>query len=370
MPSNIDVPITSLSASTYVIPTDGPEADGTFAWDSTTMVVVEARAGDQTGTGWTYAPRAAAVVIEDTLTDIVIGRDAGAITAIYEEACRAVRNQGRGGIAACAISAVDLALWDLLARLHDEPLHRFLGRVHRDVAVYGSGGFTTYDDRRLDEQLTYWVDTEGFSSVKIKIGESWGANVTRDLARMRQVRGRIGPDRELFVDGNGAYGVSQAIGVLMRCEDAAVSWFEEPVSSDDLEGLRSVRHAVTADVAAGEYGWDLWTLRRLCSSGAVDCLQADATRCGGITGWRRAATIAAAYGLEISGHTSPHAHAHVASATVNVRHLEWFHDHARIEERFFDGSLSPSGGRVNPDDERIGNGYTFRSSDAAHFLVQ
>lgn len=370
MHAHVDVPVTSLGASAYVVPTDAPEGDGTLTWDSTTMVLVQARSGDHVGTGWTYAPRAAVAVIEDTLTDLVVGRDVRDVTVIYEQACRAVRNQGRGGIAGCAISAVDLALWDLLARVHDEPLHRFLGRVRRDVPVYGSGGFTTYDDRQLDEQLAHWVDVEGFSSVKIKIGESWGRNVPRDLARIAQSRARIGPGRELFVDANGAYGASQAIRVLQRCEDAAVRWFEEPVSSDDLDGLRFVREAVGADVAAGEYGWDLWTLRRLCSSGAVDCLQADATRCGGITGWRRAATVAAAHGLEISGHTSPHAHAHIAAATVNLRHLEWFHDHVRIEHLFFDGCLSPEGGHVTPDDDRVGNGYTFRASDAAPFRVR
>lgn len=369
MHSHVDVPVTSLVASTYVIPTDTPEGDGTLSWNSTTMVLVEARADDQLGIGWTYAPRAAATVVADTLTDLVVGRDARDVTAIFEDACRAVRNQGRGGIAGCAISAVDLALWDLLARLHGEPLHRFLGQVERDVPVYGSGGFTTYDDRRLDEQLSHWVDVEDLSMVKIKIGESWGRNVPRDLARIAQTRTRIGPERELFVDANGAYGAAQAVRVFRECEEAAVSWFEEPVSSDDLEGLRFVRRSVTADVAAGEYGWDVWNLRRLCSSGAVDCLQADATRCGGITGWRRAATVAAAHGLDISGHTSPHAHVHVAAATVNLRHLEWFHDHVRIEHLFFDGCLSPDGGAVTPADDRVGNGYTFRSTDAARYLV-
>lgn len=370
MPRGVDAPIRKISTSVFRIPTDGPEADGTLAWDHTTMVVVDVSAEGRHGLGWTYAAAAAADVVDDTLADVAVGRDVRDISAIYEAACRAVRNQGRAGIAACAISAVDLALWDLLARLSEQPLHRLLGQVHADVAVYGSGGFTTYDERRLDAQLSHWVDEEQISRVKIKIGEDRGRREDRDLARIRQARARIGDQAELFVDANGAYGVAQAIRMLHRAADAHVVWYEEPVTSDDLDGLRTVRGAVSADVAAGEYGWELWALRRLCSHGSVDCLQADVTRCGGITGWRQAATVAAAHGLEISGHCSPHAHAHAASATLNTRHLEWFHDHVRIESMFLDGALSPSGGVVTPDDSRPGNGYALRTSDAEKYRIR
>ncbi len=370
MPRSVDTPVREVTTSVFRIPTDQPEADGTLAWDQTTMVVVEVAAEDCRGLGWTYAPAAAAAVVDDTLADIAIGRDVRDIPATYESACRAVRNQGRAGIAACAISAVDLALWDLLARLSEQPLHRLLGKVHDDVAVYGSGGFTTYDEHRLDEQLAHWVDDEAIPRVKIKIGEDRGHREDRDLARMRQARARIGDDRDLFVDANGAYGVAQAVRVMQRAADANVVWYEEPVTSDDLDGLRRVRESVSADVAAGEYGWELWSLRRLCSHGSVDCLQADVTRCGGITGWRQAATVASAHGLEISGHCSPHAHAHVASATANARHLEWFHDHVRIESMLLDGALSPTGGVVTPDGGRPGNGYTFRTSDAEEFRIR
>jgi len=370
MSRRVDAPVRTVSTSVFQIPTDGPEADGTLAWDHTTMVVVDVGAEGRHGLGWTYAPAAAAAVVDDTLADIAVGRDVRDISATYEAACRAVRNQGRAGIAACAISAVDLALWDLLARLEDQPLHRLLGRVHDGVEVYGSGGFTTYDERRLDEQLAHWVDEEQIPRVKIKIGEDRGHRVDRDLARIRQVRTRIGDDTDLFVDANGAYDVGQAIRVMERAADSNVVWYEEPVTSDDLDGLRKVREAVRADVAAGEYGWEPWALRRLCSHGAVDCLQADVTRCGGITGWRQAATVAAAHGLELSGHCSPHAHVHVASATVNTRHLEWFHDHVRIESMLLDGTLPPLGGVVTPDDGRPGNGYTLRGSDAEAYRIR
>ena len=150
-----------------------------------------------------------------------------------------------------------------------------------------------------------------------------------------------------------------------------MSWFEEPVSSDDLAGLRAVRDAVLPDVAAGEYGYNLAYFERMCAAGAVDCLQADATRCGGITDWLRAAAVAAAHGLQISGHCAPNLHAHPAAAVPNVRHLEWFHDHVRIESMLFDGALDPSGGTVGPGTGGApGLGLTFRRADAEPYRIK
>jgi len=221
--------------------------------------------------------------------------------------------------------------------------------VRDDVPVYGSGGFTCYDEDQLRDQLSRWASGQRIPRVKIKIGESWGTDTARDVARMQQARAVVGDDVELFVDANGGYGRKQAIRVMDAAADLDVRWFEEPVSSDDLDGLRDVRAAVRADVAAGEYGWDLYYFRRMCEAGTVDCLQADVSRCGGITEWLRVAAVAASYGLEISGHCAPHLHAHAAAAVPNLRHLEWFHDHVRIESTLFDGTLDPSGGVIRPD---------------------
>lgn len=356
----------SVSTSWYVFPTDAPEGDGTFTWDETTMVIAEVHAGGVTGTGWTYGPAACASVIVDTLAGQVLGRSGIDVAGAHEAMGRAVRNQGRRGVVSMAISAVDIALWDLAARLLGLPLHHLLGVVHDRVPVYGSGGFTTYDERQLDAQVDGWLD-QAIPRVKIKIGESWGAAEDRDLTRMRQVRERIGDDAALMVDANGGYTAKQAVRVMGRAEDLEVSWFEEPVSSDDLAGLRLVRESVAADVAAGEYGFDAFDLARLCQAGAVDCLQIDASRCGGITGWRHASAVAATFGLEVSGHCAPHLHAHVAAATPNLRHLEWFHDHVRIESMCFDGILDPEGGTLEPDDAAIGHGLTVRRADIAEF---
>jgi L-alanine-DL-glutamate epimerase-like enolase superfamily enzyme len=363
----IDTPIESVDVTVYTVPTDAPEADGTLSWDSTTMVLVQARSGSTVGTGWTYGPAACATMIAGQLAGLVTGRDALDVGGCWDAMVKAVRNAGRPGAVGYAISAVDVALWDLKARLLGLPLHRLLGAVREEVPVYGSGGFTSYDQGQLRDQLTHWAIEQRIPRVKIKIGESWGTDPGRDLTRMRQARAVVGANTELFVDANGGYDRKQAIRVMRAAADLDVRWFEEPVSSDDLGGLREIRDAVLPDVTAGEYGYDLYYFRRMCAAGAVDCLQADVSRCGGITEWLRVAAVAASYGLDISGHCGPHLHAHVAAATPNLRHLEWFHDHVRIESMFFDGTLDPAGGVIRPDPAAPGHGLTLRRSDADRY---
>ena len=362
-------PVESIDVSVYTVPTGGPEADGTLAWDHTTMVLVEAHAQGVTGLGWTYGSPATAHVITGELNEMVTGCSAFDVPAANERMSRAVRNAGRPGLVAGAISAVDLALWDLKARLLEQPLVSVLGAASPQVPVYGSGGFTTYDDRRLTDQLEGWL-RQGFPRAKIKIGESWGADERRDLERAAQARRVLGAGADLLVDANGAYTVKQAVRVARSLADLGVVWFEEPVSSDNLRGLRHVRGMVDCDVAAGEYGYDLPYFAHMIDAEAVDCLQADVTRCGGITVWLRVAALAQAHNLEISGHCAPHAHAHAAAAVPNIRHLEWFHDHTRIEQRFFDGVLDPSGGVIEPGASGApGLGLTLRD-DVDEYRVQ
>ncbi|WP_282693309.1 enolase C-terminal domain-like protein [Streptomyces sp. CC208A] len=226
-----------------------------------------------------------------------------------------------------------------------------------------------YDDRELERQLRRWTEDLGLARVKIKIGESWGREEARDLRRTALARRVAGDGCELYVDANGGYTRKQAVRVAGALSGLGVTWFEEPVSSDDPDGLRLVRDAVAADVAAGEYGYDLPYFARMAP--VVDCLQADASRCGGITVWLRAAALAEALGLELSAHTAPHLHAHAAAAIPNARHLEWFHDHVRIESTLFHGALDPAGGTVAPGaDGRPGHGMEFDRAAARPFRVR
>jgi L-alanine-DL-glutamate epimerase-like enolase superfamily enzyme len=355
--------IEDVAASVYVIPTDAPEADGTLAWDETTMVLVTAMAGGEVGMGWTYAAAAARAVVADVLAGVVVGRSPLDVAGAAE----AVRNIGRGGVAATAISAVDIALWDLKARLIGLPVASLLGRARSDVPVYGSGGFTSYDERRTREQLSGWVEKDRIPRVKIKIGESWGGNERRDLERVALARDVIGPDTGLYVDANGGYTTGQAVRVAGQMTGYGVTWFEEPVSSDDTAGLAAVRSQVEPDVAAGEYSWSLADSARLIDAGAVDCLQLDVTRCGGITEFLRGAALAAAHSLQVSAHCAPNLHAHVGAAVVNLRHIEYFHDHQRIEQLLFDGTLDPQGGALAPDPDQPGLGLHLKTTDAERY---
>jgi L-alanine-DL-glutamate epimerase-like enolase superfamily enzyme len=353
-----------LAASAYTIPTDVPEADGTLEWTSTTLVLVEASVGDITGIGWTYGPAAIVETITGLLTPAVRGVGVLDPPAAHERMCRAVRNAGRPGMCSMAISAVDCALWDLKARHFGLPLHRLLGAVREEVPVYGSGGFTTYDTARMREQLDHWTGDQGIPRVKIKIGEAWGTRESRDLERLRLARDVIGADTELYADANGAYSVKQAVRVA---EAADIRWLEEPVTSDDLAGLRTVRDAVSCEVAAGEYGYDLPYYARLID--VVDCPQADVTRIGGITEFLRVAGLARAHGKDLSAHCAPHLHVAAMAALPNARHIEWFHDHVRIESMLFDGVLDPAGGTVRPREDAPGLGLEFRRQDAEAYRV-
>jgi L-alanine-DL-glutamate epimerase-like enolase superfamily enzyme len=361
--------VTELTAAAYTIPTDQPEADGTAQWSSTTIVVVHARCGDVVGTGWTYGPAACADLVHELLASVVVGSDPMAVAGTWHSMVAAARNATRAGAVGYAISAVDVALWDLKARLLDICLVDLFGAVHDEVAVYGSGGFTSYDDRRTSAQLSHWVHDVGIPRVKIKIGESHGRAEQRDVHRIHLAREVIGRDVELYVDANGGYSAKQAIRVMGAVHDADVRWLEEPVSSDDLPGLAAVRAAVGADVAAGEYGTDIVYFRRMCAAGAVDCLQVDATRAGGYSEWFRAAAVAAAHGLQVSAHCAPHLHAAVAAATPNLRHLEWFHDHVRIESLLFDGAQEATGGTLCPA-QGPGHGLSFRSDEAEPYRAR
>jgi L-alanine-DL-glutamate epimerase-like enolase superfamily enzyme len=362
-----DVTVETVNAAVYEIPTDTPEADGTLSWSKTTLVLVEISAGDQCGLGYTYAAGACKGLIDQVLAPAITGCDVLDVGAAWQAMVRAARNLGRPGMVSCAISAVDVALWDLKAKLLGVPTSRLFGAVQPHVPVYGSGGFTTYDDAAARRQLEHWVDTWNLPRVKIKIGESWGARPRRDLERVAFARRIIGPDVELYVDANGGYTRKQAIRQAHAMEDFAVTWFEEPVSSDDLNGLREIRDQVHADVTAGEYGYDLTYFSRMIRHQAVDCLQIDATRCGGFTEWLRAAAVAAADNVEVSGHCAPNLHAHVAAATPNLRHLEYFHDHVRIEDMLFEGALSPHEGSLHPDRTSPGLGLQFKRADAEAF---
>ncbi len=360
-----DGAITSVSANAFTIPTDAPEADGTFAWKSTTLVVAEAAAGGKTGLGYSYTDAAAAAVINGVLSEAVVGLDALAIPRAHEAMLRRIRNIGRAGLVATAIAAVDAALWDLKGKLLDQPVVSVLGAARDAVPLYGSGGFTSYSIGRLQDQLGAWA-SQGMQWVKMKVGTDPSA----DLERAKAAKNAIGGSG-LFVDANGAYSRKQALGFAEKFASVGVAYFEEPVSSDDLEGLCLIRdHAPPGmQIAAGEYGYDHFYFRRMLESGATDVQQADATRCLGLTGFLQADALCAAFSRPLSAHCAPALHLHAALAARALWNQEWFHDHVRIEHMLFDGAPVPKDGVIRADLSRPGLGLEFKRQDARQFAV-
>jgi len=351
--------VEGLEATAYEIPTEQPESDGTLEWDSTTIIVVEAFNGRERGVGYTYGDRAAATLIESKLAEQVRGADAMRPSAVWAAMRRELRNTGQPGLGSMAISAVDIALWDLKARLLGVALADALPRVRDSVPVYGSGGFTSYDETKLREQLRGWIQS-GMRSVKIKVGRDPEA----DPARVAFAREVIGPNADLMVDANGAYSLPQALGLAERFAEQEVSWLEEPLSSDDLDGLAELRSRSPGGmaIAAGEYAWSSIECQRLIEAGAVDVLQADVTRCGGITELLHIGGLCSARQVPFSAHCAPAVSSHACCAMDTAEHIEYFHDHVRIESMLFEGVPEPHGGELRPDESLTGLGLTPRRS--------
>jgi L-alanine-DL-glutamate epimerase-like enolase superfamily enzyme len=360
------VEVDGLRVSAYEIPTETqPESDGTLEWDSTTLVIVEVDGGGRTGLGYTYASEATAAAVGSKLADAVEGHDVMCPGGAWAEMQRQARNAGRPGAYAMGISAVDVALWDLKAKLLDVALADVLPRFHEGAPVYGSGGFTSYTAEELRSQADGWREA-GLANVKIKVGRDPAA----DPERLRIVRGVVGPDVELMVDANGAWTRKQALAQmeLFRSE-FDVTYVEEPLTSEDLEGLRLLRDRGPAGtaVAAGEYAWDLSYLHGMLEAEAVDILQADVTRVGGVTNMLRADGLCKSRSIPFSAHCAPALSAHVCCAMETLEHIEYFQDHVRIERMLFDGTLEPDNGCLVPDRSRPGLGLELKRSEAERF---
>ena len=358
--------IEAVEVAAYGVPTDAPESDGTLQWDSTTLLLARVRAGGSEGIGYGYADTATAQLIRGRLGPLLIGADALQTAARWSDMVRAIRNLGRPGIASMAIATLDAALWDVKGRLLGLPLALLLGAARDAVPVYGSGGFTSYSIERLQSQLGGWV-AQGLTKVKMKVGRE----PAQDASRVAAARQAVGDGVALFVDANGAYTRKEALQMAQHFAGCGVAWFEEPVSSDDLEGLRLLRDRAPAGMAitAGEYGYDAAYFRRMLQAGAVDVLQADATRCAGITGFMRVAALAEAHQLPLSSHCAPALHVTPCCCAPNVVHLEYFHDHVRIESMLFEGAPRPVNGMLAPDLSRPGLGLEFKAKEAKCFRV-
>ncbi|MDQ2872151.1 MAG: mandelate racemase [Candidatus Eremiobacteraeota bacterium] len=358
--------IESVEVSAYRVPTSTPESDGTLTWDSTTMVYVEVHAGGAVGIGFTYADLATAKLVETILRETIVGTDAMQIAARWDAMFAKTRNLGRDGITSMAVSAVDVALWDLKGKLLGVPTYVLLGAMRDRVPVYGSGGFTAYSVQQLCDHLSGWV-TAGIPWVKMKVGRDAAA----DIDRVAAARAAIGESAELFVDANGAYTPPQAVAQARHFAEQRVTWFEEPVYREDYVGTRYVRERAPAgmDISDGEYGYGLYEFARMIDAKMLDVLQADATRCGGFSGLLAVDGLCQTTMTPLSTHCAPHLHLQAALACKQLRHIEYFYDHVRIERMFFDGCTEPQAGELVADATRPGIGLELRRADAQQYAL-
>lgn len=364
----VECAIESIECAAYRVPTEEPEeSDGTLTWTSTTMVLVEVRSGGQSGIGCTYGDAGIARLIDGSLKEALLNKDAMQTSARYADMVAKIRNNGREGMSAMAISALDIALWDLKGKLLHAPVSVLLGAARERVPVYGSGGFTSYTERRLTEQLGCWVYQMRIPRVKMKVGRDPGA----DPRRVAAARKSIGADAQLFVDANGAYTRKQALELAGHFAECGVTWYEEPVYHNDLEGNRFVRdHAPPImEISNGEYGYAPYNFQQIIAAGAADVLQADVTRCGGYSGFLAVDALCEANNLPLSSHCAPYVTVPAGAAARMLRHLEYFHDHVRIEKQFFDGTPDPADGALQPDRDRPGIGLEFKRADAERYKL-
>ncbi len=348
----------------FSVPTPSPESDGTLEWEKTVMVFVEIRGGGRKGIGYTYADQSTAVFINDHLKEVITGKNVFNIPSIWEAMRVKVRNLGNPGVSSMAISAIDIALWDLKSRILGLPLVHMLGMTRENIPVYGSGGFTSFSEKEFRDQFNGWLE-KGFFMFKMKVGRHPGD----DPRRVDFARKIIGGDKELFVDANGAFSVKQAVEYAHRFGEWRVSWFEEPVSSENLRGLNFIRHhsPPAMNITAGEYGYEPGYFRRMLDHDSVDILQIDSTRCGGITGFLKASDISEAYEIPISAHTVPSIHTRLCCTISKAVHVEYFSDHARIEKMFFDGFLEPENGICTPSLQEPGLGLVLKEKDSRKY---
>ena len=299
--------------------------------------------------------RAGQTLIEGTFKELLVGQDPLNIEKIWDDLFWCVRGVGRKGLAFCALSAVDVALWDLKAKHFNVPLYQLLGPYTDSVPVYGSGGWTNFNTEELVAEQTGYVE-RGFKAVKMKVGKDFGMSEREDIQRLAAVREAVGDDIEIYIDANNGYYAKQAIYMGKAFEEYRVGWFEEPVLADDIDGLAAIAKAIDIPVATGEHEYTKFGFKELIARGGADIVQPDVGRVGGITEWMKVAHLAHAFNLPVAPHAYQLIHLHLACATPNLKVVEYLGIAEESDKTVYKEWSPPKDGMWSPDPNKLGLG--------------
>jgi L-rhamnonate dehydratase len=307
-------------------------------------------------------------VIHDMLKPLLVGQNPLHHERLWDDMFWRVRGFGRKGVAFTAISAIDIALWDLKAKHFGVPLYQLLGPYTESVPIYGSGGWTSFSEKELvSEQLSY-VE-RGIPRVKMKVAKDFGHCEAEDLQRLKAVRKTVGDDVEIYVDANNGFYAKQAIGFARKMADHNVGWFEEPVLADDIAGLAAIAKAIDIPVATGEHEYTKYGFKELIAQGGADIVQPDVGRVGGVTEWMKVAHLAHAFNLPVAPHAVQLVHLHLACCTPNLKVVEYLGVAEETDKLFYTEVPEPKDGMWSPFPDRPGLGLELDPKAVERYAV-
>ncbi len=346
-----------------------PSLSGAKGWDELFVHV----STDEGIDGFAPGGRGASVdsiraVIEKGLKEALINEDPFDIEYLWNRMFWLVRGYGRKGVAFCAISAVDIALWDLKAKALGLPLYKLLGPYTNSVPIYGSGGWTNLSEKELVEEQLSYVE-RGIPRIKMKVGKDFGNAEEEDIRRLAVVRKAVGDDVEIYIDANNGYYAKQAIRMAQQFEEYDVKWFEEPVLADDIDGLAMVSKSINIPVATGEHEYTKFGFKELISRGGADIVQPDVGRIGGVTEWMKVAHLAHSYNLPVAPHAAQLVHLHLACATPNLKVVEYLGILEVGDKFFYTDFPEPENGMWSPYPDRPGLGLELNTEVVKKYKV-
>lgn len=294
--------VEGVETAAYRLPLAQAWGDQTHRVSHIELIVVDiAASGGLTGTGFSYTVgvggKAVQALLDWDLVPKLIGEQV-APRAQWHRLWTELHDAGGGGISTLALAAVDIALWDLVARTHGQPLVQALGQIRPAIPAYGSGVNLNLSLPQLEEQVGRWLEA-GYPGVKIKVGKP---DLAEDLERLAAVRRLVGPNRLLMVDANQGWDVTAATRAIKAYAPFDVFWVEEPLLSDDVQGHARLRRLVDTPLAVGENVYTAFQFNDYLARGACDVVQADVVRVGGITPWLEIAALARTWDVPMAPH--------------------------------------------------------------------